>query len=115
MKATLCVSAVLAVGLLAGSGCRKAEDQPGPTPVYYGVKVDLPKLDTEFTTASQEVQASAALVKQYLRYAQVRQALAELSKLAQDSTLTETQKKVVNDLTEQTKQVITNSSPSPGQ
>lgn len=94
------------------AGCRKSGDQPGPTPVYYGVKVDVPKLDTEFVTASEEVKASAGLIKQSFRYAQLPQALAELGKLAGNSSLTESQKKVVRDLTEQIKKVIANSSPS---
>jgi hypothetical protein len=105
------ISAVLLAGSVTWDGCGKAEDQPGPTPVYYGVRVDLPKLDTAFTNASPDVQASAALVKQYLRYAELPKALAELGHLATNSTLTENQKRVVNDLTEQTKQVIANSNP----
>ncbi len=111
MRAILCIPTALAIGLLAGAGCKKAEDRPGPTPVYYGVKVDLPKLDAALANASQDVQATAAQVKQSLRYAQFPQSLAALGKLAANPTLTETQKKVVNDLTEQIKQVIANSSP----
>ena len=115
MKTTHWMFMALTVCILALAGCKKAEDEPGPTPVYYGVKVDLPKLDTEFTSASQDVQASAAMVKHFLRYAQLPQALAELGKLAKNPSLSEIQKKVVNDLIEQTKQVIANSRPSPGQ
>jgi hypothetical protein len=111
MRTPPCISAALVIGLLAGAGCKKAEDQPGPTPVYYGVKVDLPKLDKAFTNANPDVQTSATLVKRFLRYAQLPQARAELDKLAANPTLTETQKKVVSDLTEQTKQVIANSTP----
>lgn len=115
MKTARWTVTVLVVILLAEAGCRKAEQQPGPTPVYYGVKVDLPKLDTEFTNASQEVLATVASVKQLLRSAQLPKALAELGKLAGNPALTETQKKVVYDLTEQTKQVIANSTPSRAQ
>jgi hypothetical protein len=115
MKTTLWIFAPPIIGLLASAGCKKGDDEPGPTPVYYGVKVDLPKLDTEFINASQEVQASAAQVKQCLRYAQLPQALAELSKLAHNPRLTEPQKKVVDDLLKQTKQVIANSTPLPRQ
>lgn len=111
MKMTSWILAVLALGLVASTGCRKAEDEPGPTPVYYGVKVDLPKLDTEFSSANQDVRVSAAVIKQCLRYAQLSQALTELGKLAKNPALTEPQKKVVNDLIEQTKQVIANSKP----
>ena len=98
-----------------GSGCGKADDRPGPTPVYYGVKVDVPKLDTDFTKANQDVQAAAAQIKQLIRYAQLPQALAALNQLAADPSLTEPQKKVVTDLTDQIKQVIVNSTPRPSQ
>jgi hypothetical protein len=111
MRTVSCASVALVIGLLAGAGCKKAEDAPGPTPVYYGVRVDLPKLDTAFTNASADVQASAALAKQYIRYAELPKALAELGNLAANPTLTEMQKRVINDLTGQIKQVIANSSP----
>ena len=115
MKTTPCLIAALALGLLSPVSCRQAEDQPGPTPVYYGVKVDLPKLETAFANTSPELQASAAAVKQYLRYAQLTQALAELGNLAANPALTETQKTVVHTLIEQTRKVIANSNPTPGQ
>jgi hypothetical protein len=75
--------------------------------------VDLPRLDTEFTNSNPDIRATAAAVKYSLRSAQLRQALAELDTLAANPNLTETQKKVVADLTAQTKQVIANSSPTP--
>ena len=112
MKTAFWMLTGLMAGVLAGAGCKKAEDEPGPTPVYYGVRVDLPKLDSEFTNANQEVQASARLAKQCLRYAQVPQALAELEKLARNTSLTGPQKKVVEDLIKQTRQVIANSTPA---
>jgi hypothetical protein len=111
MRTLSCTSVALVFGLLAGTGCKQAEDAPGPTPVYYGVRVDLPKLDTVFTSAGADVQSSAALTKQYIRYAELPKALAELGALAANPTLTENQKRVVNDLTAQIKQAIANSSP----
>jgi hypothetical protein len=84
--------------------------------MYYGVKMTaLPKLDTDFTTASQDVQTSVSLAKRYLRYAQFPQALAELGKLAKNPNLSEPQKQVVNDLAEQIKQVVANSKAPPAQ
>ena len=56
---------------------------------------------------------TAALINRSLRYAQFPQAVAELGKLANNPNLSEPQKKVVNDLVEQTKQVIANSKAPP--
>jgi hypothetical protein len=113
MRTLLCLSATVLIAFLAGSGCGKPQDQPGPTPIYYGVKVDLPKLDSDFAKANPDVQAAAAQVKQLIRYSQLPQALAALSQLAANPSLTEPQKKTVNDLTDQLKQVIAKSTPSP--
>jgi len=116
MKTNRWILALLSVGLVAFAGCKKADDAPGPIPVYYGVKmVGLPKLDTEFANASPEVQANVAMVKRWFRYGQFPQAMAELNKLAKNPNLSEPQKKVVDDLVEQTKQVIANSKAPPGQ
>ena len=103
------------ISAVALAGCKKAEDEPGPAPVYYGVKVDLPKLDAEFAKAGPEIQANVALAKQALRYAQVQPALDALVKVSQDPALTENQKKVINELIGQVKQVIANSKPPAGQ
>ena len=116
MKTTHRMLTALTICSVAFAGCKKAEEAPGPTPVYYGVKmVDLPKLDTDFVNASQDVQASVSMVKRFLRYAQFPQAVAELGKLANNPNLSEPQKKVVEGLIEQTKQVIANSKAPPAQ
>jgi len=104
--------ATLAVCLLSLPACKK-EPVPGPPQEYYGVKVDWLKLDSVFTNASAEVQNSVALVKRHYRYGLFPQALAELGRLAKFPNLTEEQKKLVSDLTEQTKQVIAKT-PAPG-
>ncbi len=114
MKMTDSFFLILAVCLLAFSGCKKA-DQQSSAPQFHGVNVDLPKLDTEFATVGPEVQDSLSLVKRFFRYAQFPQALMELDKLSNNPSLTEPQKKLVKDLIEQTKQVITKTPPPPGQ
>ena len=105
---------LLPVCLLALTGCKKSEPE-GSALMFHGINVDLPKLDTEFATAGPEVQESLTLVKRFFRYAQFPQALMELDKLSKDAGLTEPQKKLVTDLIDQTKQVITKSSAEPGQ
>jgi len=106
MKTTYCLRALLAVGLLAVLGCSKSEPPSGPPTEFYGVKVDLAKLDSEFATAAQELQDPARKIRTYFRYGQFAQAAAELEQLAQKPALTESQKKVLSTVLEQTKQVI---------
>lgn len=116
MKTTHWIFTALTICSVALAGCKKAEDAPGPVPVYYGVQmVDLPKLDTDFANASQDVQSSVSSVKRSLRYGLFPQALAELGKLAKNPNLSEPQKQVINNLVEQTQQVIANSKAPPGQ
>lgn len=116
MKTTHWIFTALTICSVALAGCKKAGEEPGPIPVYYGVKmVDLPKLDTDFANASQDVQSSVSSVKRLLRYAQFPQAVAELGKLANNPNLSEPQKQVVNGLIEQTKQAIANSKAPPAQ
>ena len=111
MKTTHCLFALLGVWLVALTGCTKTE-QTGPPQEFYGVKVDLPKLDTVFANPGPEVQAGVAMVKREFRYGRFPQALAELAKLASNPNLTEPQKKLVTDLTEQTRQVMAKTTPA---
>jgi len=98
--------------LTDAAGSNEAETG-GPPQEYYGVKVDWRKLDAVFTNSSPEVQASVTLLLQDFRYAQFSKALADLDKLSNDPSLTPPQKKLVTDLTEQTKQVIAKAPPEP--
>jgi hypothetical protein len=104
MKTTIGMMALLAVCLVTFAGCKKAEQAEALE--FNGVKVDLPKLDVVFVGASDQVQANVAMFKRFFRYGQYPQALAELGRLASQPSLTEPQKKLVNDLTEQVRQVI---------
>jgi hypothetical protein len=115
MKMTNWLFAIFAVCLLGLAGCKKADQSVGPPQEYYGVKLEWQKLDTAFTNASPEVQASVSLAVRGFRYAQFPQALVELDKLANNPNVTEAQKKLVNDLIEQTKQVIAKAPPPPAQ
>jgi hypothetical protein len=99
---------------VALAGCKKA-DQQGSAQQFYGINVDWPKLDAEFAKASSDVQDSVSLVKRFFRYGQFPQALMELDKLSNNPNLAESQKKLVNDLLEQTKQVVAKAPPPSGQ
>jgi hypothetical protein len=59
------------------------------------------------------MQGSAYLAKRFIRYSQFPKALAELDKLAAHPKLTEAQKKVVQDLREQTSQALAKAPPPP--
>lgn len=109
------ILALLAVCLGAVAGCSRAGGPAGPPHEYYGVKVDLPKLEAGFTNASPDIQSRVALVKRAFRYSVFLQALVELDQLSSKPDLTEAQKKLVGDLIEQTKQVIAKAPPPPGQ
>jgi hypothetical protein len=113
MKSRHALSALLALGLLAGAGCRKSDAGLPLNMEYNGVKVEWPKLESAFTNCEPEAQASAYLAKRFIRYSQFPKALVELDKLAADSKLTPAQKQVVNDLLEQTRQALAKAPPPP--
>jgi|WetSurMetagenome_2_1015567.scaffolds.fasta_scaffold664924_1 hypothetical protein len=114
MKAIIGIWALLTICLLASTGCKKSGQATSPMTDFYGVRVDWPKLDTEFANSDPEVQSGAYLAKRHIRYERFLEALVELEKLSSNPKLTEAQKQVVTDLAEQTKQVIAKATP-PGQ
>jgi hypothetical protein len=101
---------ILAVGSLTFAGCKKTGRQESEQQ-FHGVKVDEPKLDAEFARADPDALASVSMVKRCLRYAQFPQALDELDRLSRNPNLTESQKKLVNDLSEQIKNAIAKAPP----
>ena len=107
--------ALLAAGAIILGGCKRAQPVTEASPEYYGVKVELDKLDTDFTNAPPEVQTHVAMVKHDFRYSQFSQALAELAALAGSPDLTPAQKKLVEELGDQTKQVIAKAPAAPAQ
>ena len=106
MRTTIGLCAVLLIGLIVSAGCKKAEPTAGPPSEFEGVKVDLQKLDAEFASASPEVQERVSVLKRFYRYGQYPRAIAELDQLSTTPNLAESQKKLLNELIEQTKQVI---------
>ena len=112
MKAITGLWAALAICLLASAGCNKSGKPAPPKTDYAGVTVDWPKLDTDFANGDPDVQEGAYMAKRHIRYERFTQALMELDKLSNNPKLTESQKKVVNGLIEQTKQVIAKTPPA---
>ena len=92
----------LLAGLLALASCNKPTPPP---PTQQGIALDLPKLKEAFASSGPEIQTQVATVLNGVRYEEFATALATLDKLAQTPGLTEPQKKIVTQVTEQVKQV----------
>ncbi len=93
-------------------GCSKPA-QTGQQMDINGVKVDLPKLQQTFVAERPDLQPNVSRTTMAIRYGQYDQALAELEKLAAAANLTDPQKKLISDLTEQVKQVMAKAPPKP--
>ncbi len=109
MKASRWMLPLLAVVAFTLAGCKK-EDQLQAVD-YDGVKLEWPRLDTEFASPNPQLQASLDMTKRFFRYRQFSQALVELDKLSRTPNLTEPQKKLLSDLIKQTKQVMAKAPP----
>jgi hypothetical protein len=110
-------AAVSAGGVVALSGCNKAAAPPPPPPSTIqmaGVRLDLPKLDTEFQDASPEIQAAVKQIKQSYRGGRFVRMVTELDELSNNPGLGASQKKLVGDLIEQMKQVLAKMPAPPG-
>jgi len=102
--------AILAAALLATAGCGKASK---PQPTAATALMDMGKLQETFQPPSPEFQNSLTKLRFAIRYGQFDAALAELDKLAHSASLTEPQKKAVDDKVEQVKQAIASTAPKP--
>jgi len=114
MKMTKWIPGIVMAGALVLAGCSKAPDVSEQMEIS-GVKLDVPKLQQAFATDKPELQAGVSKAVMNIRYGQYDQALAELQKLGAVPTLTEPQKKLVNDLVEQVKQLAAKAPAKPPQ
>jgi hypothetical protein len=81
--------------------------------VSQGVRIDLPKLREAFGTANPEVQKALSEVALGIRYVNYASALDALGKLASAPGITEPQKKIVAEVTDQVKQVASKDTSPP--
>ncbi len=105
MKTMNWIVGILTAGVLVLAGCGKSDKsgQQGPQAVEMrGVKVDLPKLRE---IVPPELQPVVNDLNNALRYGQFPQAQAQLQKLSAAPNLNDEQKKVINDVAEQVKQM----------
>ena len=96
--------------VVALAGCGKEEPR---TPVVEGVKVDLPKLQEAFAMATADLQNTVSEVTMGVRYSEYPRAFAALDKLAKAPDLTERQKKILSEVTEQIRQLASKSPTTP--
>jgi hypothetical protein len=103
---------ILLAGLLVLVGCGKPAKNPAE-----GVPgmMDLPKFQQAFVSGTPDQRESATKVAHSVRYGLYPDALAELDKLAGDSTLTEPQKQIVNNMIQGIKQGPAKSPTAPPQ
>jgi len=105
------LSGLLTLLLLACAGCGKKAPAVPQSLDIQGVKVDLPKLQAEFSTAAPELQSDVNQASSGLRYGQYEKALMSLDHLVNNPALSEPQKKAVTEVIEQMKQLIAKAGP----
>src|SRR5947209_4189494 len=98
--------------LLVMVGCGKKQQATPPAYEVSGVKVDIPKLQQAFASASDDLKSEVNQMGSFIRYGQYINVLASLDKLANNPALSDDQKKVVNEVIEQVRQVINKAGPS---
>ncbi len=108
MKTMSWLSVIILAGALALVGCGKS-DKSAAQGMPQGI--DLLKFQQAFPSPTPEQQGSLEKVISGVRYRLYPQALQALEKLATDQTLTEPQKKAVNDLIEGIKQTLSSAAP----
>lgn len=115
MKMANWIIAVLVAGLFAVGGCNRTP-KPPKTVQINGVDVAMPQLQEALNTnTTPEVQSSLNKVSYGMRYRDTPTVLAELDKLANNPALTDAQKKLVAEVTEQVKQAQSKAPAAPAQ
>ena len=101
-----------AVVALAGAGCKKQAPAQGQMVTYGGVPVAINKLRLSLATASPEAQRLLGEVTFNLRYRRYDPVLAALDKLKQMPGLSDAQKQVIDEVTQQVRQAAKNPEPA---
>lgn len=102
---------VLSAASIGFAGCGK-NTKAAPPVALNGVSIDLPKLQQCCGSSEPAVRESVDKVRLSIRYADYRTALAELGKLSNNSDLSEAQKKIIYDISEQVKKAFANATPN---
>jgi ABC-type Fe3+-citrate transport system substrate-binding protein len=114
MNMTKWIMICLLAVALAPVGCGKKDSaQSGQT---QAVTIDVPKLRTAFASASPELKAISDEVIRYVEFGRsYATGLAALDKLANAPGITDDQKKVVAEVTEQVKKMMGGGAAAPAQ
>jgi hypothetical protein len=92
-------------GLSLLAGCSKPAEKTQPGIDLYGVKVDVPRLQALLAgETNPEVRTNLAQVQFGIRYGDWQKAMTALERIAAVPSLTDPQRKVVNDVMGQIKQ-----------
>jgi hypothetical protein len=97
------ITGLLLAGLFACAGCGKSDKGNAQS---IPATMDLAKFSQAFESPTPEQQASMAKVREGVRYRLYPKALEGLDALLGDSSLTEPQKKAVNDMIQGVKAAI---------
>ena len=103
---------ILTVGVLALAGCGKSDKGSAPS---IPAKLDFAKFQQAFPTPAPGQLSNIAPASDDIRHLLYPKALAALEKLACDPTLTEPQKKAVNDMIQGVAQAMTKAPTPPVQ
>ncbi len=95
------------VGGLALTGCGKKQP-PAPAPM--GVTIDIPRLQQAFANTTPDLQTAVSEVAMGMRYGEYPRAFTALEKLANAPGITDAQKKIVGEVTEQMKALASKAS-----
>jgi hypothetical protein len=111
-KTTYWVSGIVVAGLLAFAGCGKS-DKAAAQPT--SAAMEFTKFRQAFPAPTPEQQQAIAKVSQGIRYRLYPDAIAALAPLSGDASLTDAQKKAVDDLAAGLNQMMTNAPAAPTQ
>ena len=114
MKTTAFLIGLFAAGALALTGCGKSE-KAAAQPQATSPAMDFTKFRQSFPNPTPEQQQVIAKVSQAIRYRLYPDAVVALSQLSGDASLTDAQKKAVNDLAAGMSQAMTNAAAAPAQ
>ena len=112
MKTMNWFAGLLLAGLFACAGCGKSDKGNAQS---IPASMDLAKFSQAFTSPTPEQQNCLAKVKEGVRYQLYPKAMEGLDALVGDATLTEPQKKAVNDMIQGVKAAIAKSATGPAQ
>ena len=106
------LAALLGACLLAPGACSKRQPSQPPSMDISGVKVDLPKLQQAVAAGPNDAKAQVAQASAQFRYGRYASALELLTKAADDPALSADQKKCLDQVIGQGKEVITKAGPT---